>query len=268
MTNQAVLSHLITLSAQLVLPTEEKDKIETSVKAIKDKLLAYFADDGLKEVKPFGSFDRNTLLSRKADSESDVDILIVFDEKKWEAQTYLTKLKKFAEDNYSRSDNYQDHPTIVIELNHIKFELTPCIFKDETLFVGAKYLIPKKENSELEWIKTEPNLIKNKIDEFKETKNTLVDLIIIFKYWNFANKSPYKTFKVENFVIDKFDYEEGLDYNFFRIIDRLNYLKDTEAQNDLNRKTKKHKENMELLLENNMEEYALMEIQKILPSLT
>lgn len=265
MTNTSVLSYLTELSAKLPLPKEERDKIETSLKTIKDKLVLCFFDDGLKEVKPFGSFDRNTLLSRKVDSESDVDILIVFDEKKWEAQTYLNKLKKFAEDNYPRADNYQDHPTIVIELNHIKFELTPCIYKGESAFVYEKYLIPQKENSQLEWIKTEPYGIKNKIEGFPNTKNTLLNLILIFKYWNFVNQAPYKTFTVEEFIIKRFDYEENLDWNFFNAIEYLNNSNPKDSQNSLNQKTKKQRANIELLLDNDMEEYALMELNKILP---
>lgn len=267
MENKTILTYLSSLSSKLRLPDEERQKIETSVKAIKDKLVVCFFDDGLKEVKPFGSFDRETLLSRKVDSESDVDILIVFDEKKWEPQTYLNKLKQFANDNYSRSDNYQDHPTIAIELTAIKFELTPCIFKEETFWDNEKYLIPKKQSGDIQWIRTEPDQLKDKISEFKKTKETLLDLIHLFKYWNITNGKLYSTFKLEKFVIDYFDYEENLDYNFFRIIDKLNYLDNEGTQTDLNKSTQAHKNKIEVLLDNEMEEYAMMELKKIVPEL-
>lgn len=50
--------------------------------------------------------------------------MIVFDNvNNYTPQTFLTRLKNFAEEYYSRSEIYQDSPAIVLELNHIKFEL-------------------------------------------------------------------------------------------------------------------------------------------------
>ncbi|MCW3085106.1 MAG: hypothetical protein JWP12_2472 [Bacteroidetes bacterium] len=266
MNDSTTLTYLQALSTQLRMPATEQQKIENSFKLIKEKLVSSFFDDGLREVKLFGSFDRGTLLSRKVYSESDVDLLIVFDEKKWEAQTYLNKLKQFADQNYPRSDNYQDHPTIVLELSNIKFELTPCIYKGETAFVYEKYLVPIKESATLQWQKTEPNLLKNKISKFVNTKDTLIQLILLFKYWNLKNQSLYKTFEVEQFIIDHFDYEEALDYNFFKIIDKLRYA--NNEQKDLNRSTQKHKKNIEVIIYNEMgEDHILLELKKILPDI-
>jgi predicted nucleotidyltransferase len=268
MKNETTLRYLENLSEKLVLPVVEKEKIENSFKTIKEKLVTAFFDDGLREVKIFGSFDRGTLLSRKVDSESDVDLLIVFDEKKWEPQTYLNKLKQFADINYPRSDNYQDHPTIVLELSSIKFELTPCVYKGETAFVYEKYLIPLKGNSTIEWQKTEPNALKDKISKFVNTKETLIKLILIFKYWNLKNQFAFKTFEVEKFVVEYFNHEEPLDYNFFRLIDKLSTSNPQDEQNTLNKKTKKHKNNMEIISDSKMgEDHILLELNKILPEL-
>ena len=89
----------------------------------------------------------------------------------------------------------------------------------------------------------------------------------MFKYWNITNGKLYSTFKLEKFVIDYFDYEENLDYNFFRIIDKLNYLDNEGTQTDLNKSTQAHKNKIEVLLDNEMEEYAMMELKKIVPEL-
>ncbi|MCC7303488.1 MAG: hypothetical protein IT233_12685 [Bacteroidia bacterium] len=264
MRNKTIAAYLKELADKIRLAPEEHDKIETSIKALKDKLILAFFDDGLTKVKRFGSYDRETLLTRKVDSESDVDLLITFDERKWEPQTYLSKLKKFAEDNYPRSDKYQDHPTIVIELNHIKFELTPCVYTAETSSYYEKYAIPKRTDAGIEWIKTEPDDLKKRIAEFTNTKGMLIDLILIFKYWNVINGSVYQTLPVENWMLKCFDQEEGIEYNVFHVIDRLNYS-NSDIQNELNRKTKQMVENIELLLEKGMDDYAQMELKKIFP---
>jgi predicted nucleotidyltransferase len=268
MENKALLNYLSNLSSQLYLPERESEKIRTSLKTIKDKLVVDFFDYGLKEVKPFGSFDRQTLLSRTVDSESDVDILIVFDEKRWEAQTYLNKLKQFATDNYTRADNYQDHPTIVLELNPVKFELTPCIHVEKAFLVSEKYLIPKKQGSDIEWITTEPDQLKDKIGEFTTTKKTLLDVIHLMKYLNVLANKPYSTFRLENFVITNFDWEENHGYNFFKMIDNLDDLGRGDIHGEFNDRLQKHKSKIKLLLSNDMEEYAIMELSKLLPEIS
>ncbi|MBI3519045.1 MAG: nucleotidyltransferase domain-containing protein [Bacteroidetes bacterium] len=266
MENTAILNYLELLVEKLTLQPGEGTRITGSVNKIKGKLEKWFENDGLKEVRAFGSYDRGTLISRLVDTNSDVDIMVIFDEKRWESQTYLNKLKNFAEEHYPKAERYQDHPSIVIEDEKIKFELVPCIYKEETFFLEEKYLVPQRQNSELEWIKTEPDYLKNKLNEFVNTKPTLINLILLFKYWNLCNSYLYKTFKIESFIINKFDYEEALDYNFFKLIDNLNYS-NTDNQNSLNKVLKKQKDRIELLLNNDMEEYALLEIQKILPKI-
>ncbi|MCD6065866.1 MAG: hypothetical protein K0S33_692 [Bacteroidetes bacterium] len=267
MENKDQIEYLNQLAAKLKLGVTEKESIGNSVKNIKDKLESFFADDGLKEVIPFGSYDRDTLLTRKIDEESDVDILIVFDEKRWESQTYLNKLKRFAEENYPRSENYQDHPTIAIELVKIKFELVPCIYKEGNSWDSGKYLIPKKENAELEWIETNPNSLKNEINEYKKTKPVLMDLIHLYKYWNIDNGRLYSTFTVETFLLKHFDYERDLYYNFYNIIGELHFTNPKKEQNELSEKTKQYKTNIDLLIAKGMRDYALTELQKILPDI-
>jgi predicted nucleotidyltransferase len=266
MTIPTHLKYLIELAQKLKLTTSEAEGIQTSVTAIINKLKDHFKDDGLKEVFAFGSYDRNTLITRKADTESDVDILIVFDEKRWEAQTYLNKLKDFAQTNYPRSEAYQAHPTITIELLKIKFELVPCIYKEE-FFEDGKYLIPNPGKTEFEWIKTEPFSLKDKINNYKNTRPVLIDLILLYKHWNIQNGRPYSTFTVETFLLEHFDYEEDLCYNFYRIIDMLHFNNPEKEQNDISTKAKKMKNDIENLIHNGKQSEALIELAKIVPEI-
>lgn len=267
MENRVVLEYLNEISFQLALPSFEKERIETSIKAIREKLIVTFFDFGLKQVATFGSFDRNTFLSRKVDEGSDVDILLVFDKKRWEAQTYLNKLKQFANDNYPRSDSYQDHPTIVIELNYIKFELIPCIYEDAGFLTSEKYRIPQKVGADIEWVNTIPNELKNMLSDYENVKEVLLGLIRLFKYWNLCNQKAYKSFVLEKFVIEYFDSDEKLDYNFFRIIDKLKNVDDLKGVKEINDKIRDHKDKIRHLLEKGMEDYVLIEMKKFIPEL-
>ena len=92
--------------------------------------------DNIEEKFNFGSYTRVTILQRKADEESDVDYMVVFDNSNnYTPQTFLDRLKRFAETKYSTSEIYQSSPTIVLELNNIKFELVPAYKNLATYYI-------------------------------------------------------------------------------------------------------------------------------------
>ena len=134
----SVNSYLFDLGSSLVLSDTEKDKIVTSINAIKANLDRYFGSS-VVEKKVYGSYVRSTILPRKADENSDIDLMVVFNNSEgYKPQAFLNRLKNFAETYYSRSEIYQSNPTVVLELSHIKFELTPAYLE-----YGSHYYIPK-----------------------------------------------------------------------------------------------------------------------------
>lgn len=83
----------------------EHNRIETSIGFLSRSIKTTFGNDITKVVK-FGSYDRSTMLPRCYDSDSDVDIMIVFNHDKCgvKAETYRNWLRNFADLKYSRSD--------------------------------------------------------------------------------------------------------------------------------------------------------------------
>lgn len=118
-----VLGYLENLAGDLNLAEQEKESIATSIQTIKYRLETHF-DDELEEVLRFGSSTRNTMLPRSADAKSDVDYLVVFNSD-YNPQTYLNKLKRFAKKYYPYSYYRQSSPAVVLELNHLMFDLVP-----------------------------------------------------------------------------------------------------------------------------------------------
>ena len=112
----SVNSYLQSLGSAIVVYVSEKTSISTSVGAIITRLIVYFGSD-VKERKLYGSYVRETILPRKVDEESDVDLMVVFDNpNRYQPQTFLNKLKSFAEFYYKSSEIHQSSPTIVLEL--------------------------------------------------------------------------------------------------------------------------------------------------------
>jgi predicted nucleotidyltransferase len=209
-------NHLKRISAELFIKynAEERKKIDRSIDNIINKLDDYF-DDEIDESIVFGSYTRDTILPRRFDTNSDIDILIQFntdDYDKLKPESYRNQLKKFAEDNYPNSLVVKDHPSIVIELNHIKFDLVPSIFDEGFIYDSIE--IPNKNGG---WMETEPDAFNKKLTEANINYDSIVKPIIrLLKYWNASHGYPYYSFELETQLAEmdfnNDNYESGFLY--------------------------------------------------------
>ena len=208
----SVNTYLQGLGSSLVLSSSERSSISTSVDTIKSRLTSYFGSS-VTEKKLYGSYVRETILPRKAYEESDVDLMVVFSNPYgYQPQTFLNKLKEFAEYYYSRSEIYQSSPTIVLELNHIKFELTPAYVN-----YGLHY-IPKSSS---EWMYTDPDGFYSKLTECNKNNSYKIKPIVrILKHWNIQkNYRDIASFELERKIA------EELMYAYFSCTSYTDYLK-------------------------------------------
>lgn len=195
----SVNSYLQELDSKLVLSNNEKSSITTSINTIKDRLISYFGDDVTDEII-FGSYTRETILPRKADEESDIDLMVVFkNSNNYKPQSFLNRLKNFAEAKYSTSEIYQSSPTIVLELNHIKFELVPAYE-----YYGM-YYIPSNGS---EWMYTNPNEINSKLVECNKNNSYKIKPVVrLLKHWNIKNNSRgLYSFELEGKIANEMTY--------------------------------------------------------------
>ena len=177
----------------------EREYIVGKIQNIKTNLNSYFGS-GIKEILLFGSFKRDTILPRKFDERSDIDVLVVFNnaEKEYTPETYRTRLKKFAEYKYSTSTVIKDHPSVVLEMNKIKFDLVPSRLVDNYLW--RTYQIPDKNGS---WMNTDPLGFSKKLTDANTRYSNLVKpMVRLFKRWNSYNGYPFSTFELENLIAE------------------------------------------------------------------
>lgn len=190
-------SYLNQLATKAIIRDNEKQSIERSVKNIISKLRQYFGSD-ISQVTIFGSYSRNTILPRTMDYNSDVDIMIKFNDATYQPQTYLNKLRKFASFYYSSSEINQSNPTIVLSLNHIKFELVPAI---QHLLNGLQ--IPAKASDYQNWISTNPNEFNGKLTTANQNNQNLIKpLVRLLKYWNAKNNYPFASYELEQKIVE------------------------------------------------------------------
>lgn len=210
-----VNTYLTKLSKQLEVGDSEITKIQDSVSNLKTKIWGTFQEN-IVSVEPIGSFDRQTMLPRSVDKESDVDILVIFKTGEYQPQTYLNWLKEFSEKNYSRSEISPDFPTIAIDMNHIRFELVPA-------YKNGQLKIPAPRSKEVKWITTEPLEFKQKVENKNKNNGQLIlPIIRIFKYWNCLNNYPFTSFYLENFIVThSYSSCDNLRDYFFEVINDL-----------------------------------------------
>ena len=191
-----VNSYLQNRASSLVIHETEKEKIQKSVNAIKSRLSSYFESD-LSDVLLFGSYTRGTILPRSADSQSDIDIMAVFgNDYGFKPQTFLDKLKRFAEFWYSNSIVAQSSPSIVLKLEHITFEITPA-YKS-----WPGYYIPASKS---DWQATDPNGFNDALIECnKNNGNKIKPVVRLMKLWNLSvNGRDMASFELEKKIAEE-----------------------------------------------------------------
>lgn len=260
----SINSYLTELASDLVLSSDEKSSIGISIDTLSRRLDLYFNNGELHKHFRFGSSTRGTILPRKADSRSDIDYMVVFkNPNNYKPDTLLGYLRKFMETYYSTSEIYRDSPTMVLNLNHIKFELVPA-----TQDYFGNLSIPSKSNLLTEWMSTDPTGFNKKLTD-ANTRNSskLKPVIRLMKYWNRGKlKGYYSSYALEEWIVDKYSYlsKTSVKDYVYEVIESLSYNGDASetfksnlnSSKDIIKKCKEYEAN-------GMSYSALSEIKKL-----
>lgn len=211
----SVLSFLTATASSAVLSAGEQSSITTSINTLQSRLLLHFQANAIKRHFRFGSSTRGTILPRIMDAQSDIDYMVVFGDGSAVPQTYLNRLKAFVEKWYSSSEIYQSSPTIVLELNHIRFDLVPA-----TTTWLDELQIPDGSGS---WITTNPNDFNSTLEDKNRNNNSLIKPTIrLMKYWNATSGFPFNSFALEKWICGlTFWFQVNQKDYLFTVIDNL-----------------------------------------------
>jgi predicted nucleotidyltransferase len=192
----SVTSYLSDLSMEAIPTQAEKDSISTSIITLCNRIEAEFGYAVVKQFR-FGSSLRGTMLPRTFDDRSDIDFMVVFRDNDKSPQTYLDRLKRFSERRYSSSDIKQSSPSIVLELNHIKFDLVPAI----TYF--STYQIPAPQSAYQTWIQTDPVSFNASLTQKNGDHNHLIKPVIrLAKMWNVQAGRVFDSYALELAIVN------------------------------------------------------------------
>lgn len=176
---------------------KEKTSVQKSISYLKKYLDSWESSDEILEHHAFGSYVRGTKLPSRIDPSTDVDYMVVFKSTQLKPDTYIEKIRRFANTYYSKSEIHKDHPTMVIELEKLKFEITPAIELYGSRYPG--YHIPAPQDLALQWMETYPEQMELDLLQAERTnKNLIRPLIQLIKYWNVINGKPLTSYKIEH----------------------------------------------------------------------
>lgn len=200
MSINSILTNFAQNNLVLSYKDEERNKIKTSINYLKD-VLGKKLSSQIVEIIDFGSYTRNTILPRKHDPNSDIDLMIVFnnDNNLLKPETYRRKLLSVVTTAYPNSISKKDFPAVKLELNHIKFDLVPA-YTQIPFWGGKRYFIPAKDG---EWMQTAPNDINQLLsDRNQECGNNIIrNAIRLCKHWNAFANYPFESYLMEKEIL-------------------------------------------------------------------
>lgn len=214
-------NYLRTLATQYYLKNSsvETQKISTSIASLQKNLRSYF-NSSINRSFVFGSYDRDTILPRKYDTKSDVDVMVVFHDSSYTPETYRNQLQRFAEKYYASrysSVVVKTFPTITIRLNSINYDLVPAK-EESSFFLGKVLKIPGKNG----WRSTDPNDVKqNLVNSNTRYKGIVRPLIRLMKAWNCNNGYPYDSYLLELEITGMNFSGDNIQTGLFYIVDNL-----------------------------------------------
>jgi predicted nucleotidyltransferase len=212
--------YLTKLSQQLVVPESEIKKINASINFLKEKIWGLF-QNRLHDVIVFGSYDRGTMLPQIVDKGADVDILVIFKKDEFQPQTYLNQLRSFSEKIYPKSSVFPQHPSIVVELEEVRFELVPAV-SDRDSWSNSGLLIPAPPSKDFKWRETNPVKFKKRVlDKNEQEKDLVIPLLKLIKYWNVIQGGPFTSYYLEYFATGRSYPKKNLKEFFYEIINDL-----------------------------------------------
>src|SRR5574344_1205912 len=224
-------NYLEKILIKLIVNTKEELSIQKEGVTLENGLNIFFNYDKEKVLKHFlfGSYIRNTLISKEFDNNSDIDFLIVFKNIGNDTHIYINELENFVTKNYSINEIKKLNSKILLEVEGIKIDLIPALQINEN-----KYKIPDFYHNIKNWITIDPKKINETlIQKNLKTNLNLIKIIQLLKYWNAAFSCGFHSYKLAENIINKnfYSYSNLQDYLFGYFLDLKENIKYPESLN-------------------------------------
>ena len=191
---------------KIELTQNQRDKIKTSHKHLREKILQPL--DYVSQTFLTGSYKKKTLIN----PANDIDVFVVlsgYTQYDIKPNTILDKLKKDLNITYPKTPVKQDKPCIVIDFNHVTFELTPAIEVENYWGYNTFYIPEMSKNNTWQLIEN-PRVLEEELTEANKRLNQKLNpLIKMMKKCKIHNGLKTPSFEMEKMAIDSLYYING-----------------------------------------------------------
>lgn len=197
---------------KIELTDNQRDKIKTSHKHLRENILQplnYVSHTFLT-----GSYKKKTLVN----PANDIDVFVVlkgYTKYDVKPNSILDKLKKDLDITYQKTPVKQDKPCVVLEFQHVTFELTPAIEIENYWGGHSEFYIPEMSKNNT-WQKVEnPRVLENLLTQKNQSLNQKLNpLIKMMKKCKINNNIKTPSFEMEKLAINSLynirDFRDGV----------------------------------------------------------
>ena len=191
----SVLNHLQLTGSNLVLSQLEHIEIRNALAQVLQELKEH--SPSIEKIVPFGSYTHDTMLTRHADKDAHVDLMIIYEDgAELEPKVLYERLIISIKALYGEASLTSRAPDLNLEMGNARIRLVPA-YKD---WWGTHIADPR--NARNNWTSTNPEKILQEINnKNKLYKNEIKRLIRLFKYWNILNGRLYRSYDLELFIL-------------------------------------------------------------------
>ena len=184
---------------KIELTDSQRLKIKNSHKHLRENILQPL--DYVSHTFLTGSYKKKTLIN----PANDIDVFVVlsgYTQYDIKPNTILDKLKKDLQKTYPNTTIKQDKPCIVIEFNHVTFELTPAI---EILNYGHNsfYIPEMSKNNTWQYVEN-PRILEESLTQKNQALNQKLNpLIKMMKKCKLKHNLSTPSFEMEKMAINQ-----------------------------------------------------------------
>lgn len=183
----------------LARSSNERTRINNSLNILESKIKYGLGQDVSRFLR-FGSYTRNTILPRRYDPSSDVDLMVIIKNgNRFTPNTHRTRIQNILTKAYPNSLSRKDFPVVKLELNHIMFDIVPA-YTETSIWGYERFFIPDKYSN---WRETFPNDINQTLSDKNKNygENVIRNVIRLCKHWNASAGYPLESYIMEKKIL-------------------------------------------------------------------
>lgn len=208
------------LAYSIVPQPLERATVENFLSDVEEKVTAHFGFD-FERCITFGEFARETSLRHTIDKESNVDLMILFQNDDYieNFQGMKEKVIEFIFKTFPQPE--ETSKELKIQMKYGCIQLVPAIVAD----VNSKSTLLRSSINNETWIESNPLLFDENINKKnEETAYLLKPVIRLLKYWNLTHGNYFSTETIELFVSNRMTTSQSLHLELLQLLEQLPVL--------------------------------------------